>query len=100
MIVVKKLFFPFFFLFIKVKFLIIVVKSAFFFFFLFFSVKFVIFFFPGLKFATYEGVHGLLEPKSSPYRARFVAGAVAGAAASLLLYPLDVIKSKVKKYIV
>ncbi len=52
----------------------------------------------GVKFTTYDVLSRLLERSGSigsVYRARFAAGAVAGGLASLLLYPLDVQKSRV-----
>jgi solute carrier family 25 phosphate transporter 23/24/25/41 len=52
----------------------------------------------GVKFTTYDVLIRLLERSGgtgSVYRARFAVGAVSGGLASLLLYPLDVQKSKV-----
>ncbi len=50
----------------------------------------------GVKFTSYDVLSGLLEPSlGSVYRARFLAGALSGGLASVLLYPLDVLKSRV-----
>lgn len=51
----------------------------------------------GVKFATYNAMYPYLtsDPSRSIYRARFVAGSVSGGLASLLLYPLDVLKNRV-----
>lgn len=49
----------------------------------------------GLKFASYEVLGRRLINETSPsvYRARFLTGTLAGGIASVLLYPLDVLKS-------
>jgi hypothetical protein len=50
----------------------------------------------GLKFSCYHVLSGHFLPDSSSiYRTRFLLGALSGAVASVLLYPLDILKSKV-----
>lgn len=51
----------------------------------------------GLKFALFEPLFGYwtVNPEASLYKARFISGAFASGTTSLLLYPLDVLKTQV-----